>query len=484
MQHSTEPTISENGSDASLSVALGGVASLALYAYAGLAMPIGNSWRLVALFLACFGVAGAICWFVWLRLSARDASGRPMRLVLGFAVLFRLLLLPAGYAAPDLSTALIRDLGGEQAGFGKFLLYDNDVWRYVWDGHVAGRGYSPYAFPPAMVDEDEELEATLLDEEMWWDVYDNIGFRALVTVYPPLAQAYFRISNRLAPGSVLLLKLGSVAADLGICWLLLSILGRLGLPRAGLILYAWNPLVLKEIAGSGHYEPLMILPLLAGVDWAARRRGGLAAASIAAAALVKLSPLALLPVLARRLRWSQAVIGVGVLAAGIAPYWRSIDGWLETMAVYNRAWHYNSGVWALVRQGLALLGVDDAASVAALICRLASVGVMVMVWRRDDGSQRVAFRGAFFILAALVLLSPAVMPWYLLWALPFAIISGYPAWGLLCMLSLLSYSFYVAEVEQVWWRLVEYGGLAIAWVWQTRWRSSSARLGEPAESQR
>ena len=466
---STVPTIPESGPDPSVVVFFGGLVSALLYAYAALAMPIGNSWALVGRFLASFGIAGAICFVVWAQLRKQPLGPRSIRLVLGYAILFRLLLLPAGIAAPDLPTLVSRDLGGEQTGFGKFLLYDNDVWRYVWDGHMAGEGYSPYAFSPNSAEQDDDLSGVLLEEELWWDVYDNLGFRALVTVYPPLAQVYFRAANLVAPGSVLVLKLGAVAADLAVCFLLLRILVRLGLPRAGLVLYAWNPLVLKEVAGSGHFEPLMLLPLLAGVDWASRRRGTRAAVAISMAALVKFSPLALAPVLARRLRWRDAVVGVAVLALGVAPYWRTIGGWLQTMQIYNREWHFNSGPWALVRQGLLLLGVEDPSSAATLICRLMAVGVMIWVWRRDDGSEPAAFRGAFFILGALVLLSPAVMPWYLLWALPFAVLAGYPSWAVLCVLSLLSYLFYVGEAEHAWWRVVEYGGFALAWVWQERW---------------
>ena len=467
--------MAENKSDFRGGVVLAGGASCAIYAYIALAMPIGNSWALVGRFLAAFAAVSILCFWTWRMLVRAEAGREPIRLVIGFAVLFRLLLLAAGFAAPDVPTALARDLSGERPGYGKFLLYDNDVWRYVWDGHVASTGRSPYELAPDEVEADDGYTAELLVEDIWWDVYDNVSFRALVTVYPPFAQLWFRAANVIAPASVLVLKLGAVAADLAVCLLLLSILGRLGLPRAGIVLYAWNPLVLKEVAGSGHFEPLMILPLLAGVDWAVRRRGALAAAAIAAATLVKLAPLALVPVLARRLLWRDALIGSAVLAGGIGLYLDSIGGWLDTMAVYNRQWHFNSGVWALLRELLEFVGIEDAGGLAATIGRVAAVIVMAVVWRRDDGSEMAAFRGSFFILSFLVLLSPAVMPWYLIWALPFAVIVGFPSWAVFCFLSLLSYSFYAGESEQVWWRVVEYGGLVFAWIWQERLSVGPAR---------
>ena len=470
---STIHTIPDGRSDPSSgghirALVAGGVACAAIYAYAGLAMPIGNGWSYLARFLAAFGAAGLVSWVVWRRVEAAGDDRRAIRLVLGFALLFRLLLLPAGWAGPDVSTALARDLGGERTGFGKFLLYDNDIWRYVWEGHVGASGYSPYAFSPLEVEEDEALSEELLEHDPWWDVFDNSGFRALVTAYPPLAVSYFTVATLVRPGSVLVVKLGAVAADFAICFLLLSILGRLCLPIAGVMLWAWNPLVLEEIAGSGHFEPLMILPLLVAVDWATRGRGGLAAAALSVAALVKLSPLAVAPVLARRLRSRHALIGLAVLGLGVAPYWRTMDGWLETMVIYNREWHFNSGVWALAKATLAAVGIESAGSIAGALGRLATLAVMFAVWRRDDGSPLAAHRGAFLILAAMILLSPAVMPWYMLWALPFAVVAGYPAWAVCSVLSLVSYLFYVDQVELAWWRWLEYTGFAAAFLWQAR----------------
>ena len=54
------------------------------------------------------------------------------------------------------------------------------------------------------------------------------------------------------------------AFDLGTCLLLLSLLRARGRPAA-VILYAWNPLVLKELAGSGHLDAAMIFFLVLSI---------------------------------------------------------------------------------------------------------------------------------------------------------------------------------------------------------------------------
>ena len=86
-------------------------------------------------------------------------------------------------------------------------------------------------------------------------------------------------------------KAALAAADLGCVALLLWALRRRGAPAAHALWYAWNPLAVVEIAGSGHCEPLALVPLVAAVAWVGphRARGWAAwAASTAAkyAALV------------------------------------------------------------------------------------------------------------------------------------------------------------------------------------------------------
>ena len=66
-------------------------------------------------------------------------------------------------------------------------------------------------------------------------------------------------------------------------------------------------------------------------------------------------------------------------------------------------------------------------------------------------------QAVFYSLVALTLLNPAVMPWYLIWALPFAVATGNRSWIVLTGMSLLSYLFYAHQAEHSWWLWLEYG---------------------------
>lgn len=123
----------------------------------------------------------------------------------------------------------------------------NDIWRYLWEGHIQNLGFNPYNLAPNAV----ELIAYRTD---WWSLINHSDTSA---IYPPLCQLGFRLLAALSP-SVLLFKIAFIAADLGICWLLSKKFGC-----QSTLLYAWNPLIIYSFAGGAHYDSWFILPLVA-----------------------------------------------------------------------------------------------------------------------------------------------------------------------------------------------------------------------------
>src|SRR5262249_30985051 len=156
---------------------------------------------------------------------------------------FRLVLLPAGISAPQRQT-----------------LYDDDVWRYLWEGQAWSAGVNPMRTAPEQLEEydleqrDPWLEKRPYDHKIWSDIFDNVGYRKVASPYPYLAQAFFRLSNWIAPGSVLGWKVIVLAFDLAAIGLLARLAGPGASGSLALLAYAWNPLVVKEFAGSGHLD--------------------------------------------------------------------------------------------------------------------------------------------------------------------------------------------------------------------------------------
>jgi len=124
----------------------------------------------------------------------------------------------------------------------------DDIWRYLWEGMIQWHNHSPYLIPPSAA------ELAPLRTEYW----PLINHPDVSAVYPPLTQLTFRILSGIAE-SVVLFKAFFVLADLAVCQLLLRRFGA-----AATLLYAWNPLVIYNFAGGGHYDSLFILSLVAG----------------------------------------------------------------------------------------------------------------------------------------------------------------------------------------------------------------------------
>ncbi len=392
-----------------------------------------------------------------------------MRQIFLFAALFRFLLLFAGLPPGEAWRGLGDDLSGRRIGYSTFLLYDDDVWRYLWDGSTAAAGLDPYARSPREIRDRFDggtaspAEERLLSGPLAFDLLDSVRFGSYRTIYPPLAQQLFRLTHLLAPGSVFAWKLLMALFDLGTCLLLARLLVHLGRPPEACVLYAWSPLALKEIAGSGHVDAVMIFLLVLAAE---RALAGWSRASMAAYAGSILAKLASLPLAGLFLRRCRPGSWWVAPAAGLAvslPFLNGLPEMVSNLSTFGQDWEFNAGPWKLALRACEALGMTHPAGAAHLVTRGLALAFVVFVtfWIRPTDGRRWVL-GLFLALAGLVLLSPAVMPWYLLWALPFAVASGTRSWEVLAALSFLSYLVYSEQAEHGWWLWIEYGGFAAA----------------------
>ena len=131
----------------------------------------------------------------------------------------------------------------------------DDIYRYVWEGKLAVSGISPFAAPP----EDPTL-AQLRDRV----IYPGINRKDLTAVYPPASQFIFAASAWLSP-TLGAMKLAFLLFDILNIGLLLLTLHALNMPYTRSAVYAMNPLIIMEFAGSGHSDSAGIFFLLAAL---------------------------------------------------------------------------------------------------------------------------------------------------------------------------------------------------------------------------
>lgn len=149
-----------------------------------------------------------------------------------------------------------------------------DIYRYLWDGFVSSQGVNPFRYAPDQVKlvdqihvDDVQLEnlghAAGQDPEIA-KILNRVHFGQLPTVYPPTAQAVFLGANLLTPVNarletrIRIMKLCLLCFDLGVLLLLIKLLRLCRLPIGLSVSYGWCPLVLKEIANSGHLDSIAV----------------------------------------------------------------------------------------------------------------------------------------------------------------------------------------------------------------------------------
>ena len=374
---------------------------------------IGTLWAGVLPAFLCW--AGA----AYLVLRRGAPSGRP-HLILGAALVFRLTLW--------WSPATLSD----------------DVFRYVWDGRVQLAGINPYLYAPSA-----PQVAHLRDA-----LYPSVNHAAIPTIYPPLAQLFFRAICVLS-ATPAAFKLALLLCDWGLCLLLAHSLVRRDQDPRRVVLYAWNPLPLVEVAGSGHIDALGVLILFAALYALHNQRWAAAVCALAGAFLVKLIPLVLLPVFWRRphVAWSNFRKRSALLlfpTLGLLAFWpfASAGEKLATgLLTYVQHWHFNAAAYSLFRFALEPWDSHAYAHARWLCTALfALVALGVQIRYRDP------YRAAFATLGAYVLLSPTVHPWYLLWVLPFLAFFPSPAWMLLSGSIFLAYEVQIGYGSSGVWR--------------------------------
>ncbi|CAH2031973.1 hypothetical protein [Trichlorobacter ammonificans] len=351
----------------------------------------------------------------------------------------------------------------------------DDLYRYLWDALNLLNGINPYAAAPAVVTPPPELTA----------LHSQINHPQYVTIYPPAAQLLFAGGAALG-GTLTGLKGLLVALDLGLCALLVVMLKRLELPLWRAALYAWHPLPLLEIAASGHVDGTGMALVMAsfallaaagagkGGGWRVPAAGGL----LAAAGLVKLFPVALVPpVLAavpRQRRWLFVAGGLAGVLLLVVPFLPSIAAILGSLDSYARHWEFSGFAFRTLR----------AATGSGTIARLVLIGLFLGVvggstfrlFRRlrTAGSPaerlRATLTACYGVALAFLLLTPTLHPWYALCLAALLPFSAGPAGLTLCWSVFLAYQVQLSYFiegnwqERAWVAAAVFGAPVAAWL--------------------
>ncbi len=315
-------------------------------------------------------------------------------------------------------------------------ILEDDFYRYLWDGAVVAHGMNPYEQAPADVQADagsggsEHLKQLATESGI---VVERINHPRLRTIYPPVTQGTFALAHWIKPWSLGAWRLVLFGFDAATLLLLVALVRELKLPLLCIVVYWWNPLLVKEVFNSGHMD-LIAAPLVLGaLLMTLRRRYHWAALLLALATGVKLWPVLLLPVILRpilrNIRCAASVTLTYALTAGLilAPMvLTKLDG-AAGMVAYGQRWEMNDALFMalawLVRLPLEATGAGPYGPLAArgLALVLLASAITWLLWR-PIGSACDLCRRATLVVAAAFLFSPCQFPWYYLALLPLLVL--------------------------------------------------------------
>src|SRR5574341_854690 len=245
--------------------------------------------------------------------------------------------------------------------------------------------------------------------------------------------------------------------------LLAWLLAHRGLPLERLLILAWSPLALVEIAGSGHNEAFGMLWMTLALLALDLDRPLVSALCAGAGLLSKYLPGLVAAAWAPRYRPWQLAVSAAACAPLVLLYLDagSRKTMLLSLAKYSEFWRFNETLFAPLA---ALLGGHASAVRGGALLTLALA--LWLGWRR---AEPVA--AATAVVVASLLLSPNVLPWYALWLLPLLVVRDEPAALLFTGTVSLAYLVYPAwQSGEPWklgwgWRVLEYGPPALVALW-------------------
>jgi hypothetical protein len=415
--------------------------SCILYFFAGYFLQRTNFNQLIFVWFSLF-----ICFYFLIKNSQLRFKD-----LIGISILLRLVLL---FQIPNLS---------------------QDFYRFIWDGRMILEGLNPYlSLPETFIQQGiNPIPETV-------NLYDGMGELngSHYTNYPPLNQLCFLIAAVLAGksifGSVIVLRLIIILADIGILYFGSKLLEKLKLPVRNIFWYALNPFIIIEMTGNLHFEPVMLFFLIWSLYKLSEEKWIFTAVLIACSISVKLIPLLLLPLFYqwftkkdcnfilgfRKLISFYAIICITVILLFL-PFYSSelIDNYLNSVGLWFGNFEFNASFYYLFREtGYLFRGWNEIAIIGKIIPFITALFLGVITFFRKNKTLKQLIAALLFGFSFYYFTTTTMHPWYLASILILSVFTKYRfpvVWSIVIILSYQAYAN-TPWKENLWFIALEY----------------------------
>jgi len=326
-------------------------------------------------------------------------------------------------------------------------IFENDFFRYHWDAKVWASQINPYYYPP------DNFFLEHLRDANW----SQVTFKNVSTIYPPFSQFIFRIAYEISPNNTYVLKVILMVFEMLTIYVLYKWLDLKKLPKNLILLYSANPLVIKEFANSAHIDAVLIFFIVSMLYFFAKEKKYLVALFWGLAILTKLWPIIFTSLFIRYFNFKHYLLGLVIVVLGYLPFIGAGELLFEGLITFSQFWQFNSSI----HQVISYVSSETASKIIAVVITIGLSLKLGLSKKRD-----LKINDFQVLLGVFLLLGPVVNTWYIVWLLPFLVLSFQPSILLLSFTSTFSY-FYYWQNQDLWWiRTIEYTPFYLLVTWQ------------------
>ena len=361
-----------------------------------------------------------------------------------------------------------------------------DFYRFIWDGRLISQGISPYLFTPENYIEDASNSFGVIINQAQL-LYNGMGSLngSHFSNYPPVNQLCFSIASVFTEksilGSVVVLRVIIILADLGILFIGKKLLVKLHLNPNQIFWYFLNPFIIIELTGNLHFEGVMLFFLIVSLYLLHQKKWLGAAFLLGISVSIKLIPLLLLPLYYKwfinnlnKGYFKLAVfyfIVLGTVILTFAPFLSSqfINNFSETIFLWFQNFEFNASIYYLIRWlGFKIVGWNMIAIIGKILPLFIILFILLFSFYRKNKSTQQLITSLLFGICIYFFLSTTVHPWYIASPLLLSIFTRYKfsiIWSLAVMLSYMAYSADGVS-ENLWLVALEYFVVIGFFIWE------------------
>jgi hypothetical protein len=312
----------------------------------------------------------------------------------------------------------------------------DDYYRYLWDGKVQSNGINPYLYSP----DDQSLNpfhSELLPEK--------VSYPQIRTIYFPVSQFLFTLAYSISGENAIGLKIILLLAELLILISLNYLLKRLSMDLKYILVYAVLPLVFFQFFIDAHVDLTGVALMLASITLYFYDKKIFSYLLLGLSISVKPTGLLLIPFLFQNEqkfieKIKSVFIPIIVFIITFLPYVFTATP-LDTLINFTAKWTFNGMIFNILN-----IFLSNNLSIRFL-CGILFLLVFIFLFISKIDSLKKVYLSLFL----LMIFSPVVHPWYLIWfAVLLPVIRSYSGFYFVAAISLTSITVVTFQTIGFW----------------------------------